>query len=156
MLTILIALSDRKISIQWITQLVSQVLIRWIVVYLVYSAIKLLNNRGQKFYPGAGKGPEGMEKARPTSVHQKLYTVSGCVTCQKSDKSFLGILLKAILAIRYQRFYNPIGILWGKNGYVKLLSHYPLAGSESNVCVPYSFYLGWQVFLFNDDLNQRK
>ena len=136
--------------------MVSQVLIRWIVVYLVYSAIKLLNNRGQKFNPGAGKGPERMEKARPTSVHQKVYTVSGCVTCQKSDKSFLGILFESNFSHSVSKILQSNWYLMGENGYVKLLSSYPLAGSESNVCVPYSFYLRWLVFRFNDDLNQRK
>ena len=110
----LAALSDRKISIQWITQLVSQVLIRWIVVYLVYSAIKLLNNRGQKFYPGAGKGPEGMGKARPTSVHQKLYTVSGRVTCQKADKSFLGILFESNFSHSVSKILQSNWYLMGK------------------------------------------
>ena len=110
----LAALSDRKISIQWITQLVSQVLIRWIVVYLVYSAIKLLNNRGQKFYPGAGKGPEGMGKARPTSVHQKLYAVSGCVTCQKADKSFLGILFESNFSHSVSKILQSNWYLMGK------------------------------------------
>ena len=39
------ALSTGYKSIQWITQLVSQVLIRWIVTYPVDSAIQRLNNR---------------------------------------------------------------------------------------------------------------
>ena len=33
------------ISIQWIVQLVSPILIRWIVIYLVDSDIQRLNNR---------------------------------------------------------------------------------------------------------------
>ena len=35
------------ISIQWITQLVSLILICWIAIYPVDSAIQVLNNRGQ-------------------------------------------------------------------------------------------------------------
>ena len=34
-----------RIKIQWITQLVSQILIRWIVIYPVDSAIQRLNDR---------------------------------------------------------------------------------------------------------------
>ena len=41
-----IALSDGQISIHWITQLVFQILIRWIVIYPVYSTIQLMNNPG--------------------------------------------------------------------------------------------------------------
>ena len=36
-----------SISIQWITQLVSQILVHWIVIYQVDSAIRHLNNQGQ-------------------------------------------------------------------------------------------------------------
>ena len=43
-----IAISDGSIFIQWIVQLVSQILIHWIVIYPVDSAIQRLNNRGQK------------------------------------------------------------------------------------------------------------
>ena len=41
-----IALSNGLISIQWIVQLVSPILIRWIVIYSLDSAIQRLNNRG--------------------------------------------------------------------------------------------------------------
>ena len=37
---------NRIKSIQWIAQLVSLILIRWIVIYPVDSAIQRLNNRG--------------------------------------------------------------------------------------------------------------
>ena len=36
-------------TIHWIAQLVSLILIRWIVIYAVYSAIQLLNNWGMKY-----------------------------------------------------------------------------------------------------------
>ena len=36
-----------SISIQWITQLVSEILVHWIVIYQVDSAIRHLNNQGQ-------------------------------------------------------------------------------------------------------------
>ena len=39
----------QKISIQWIVQLVSQILICWIVIYPVDSAIQCLNNLGQNY-----------------------------------------------------------------------------------------------------------
>ena len=97
------------------------------MVYLVYSAIKLLNNRGQKFIPGAGKGPEGMEKARPTSVHQKLYTVSGCVTCQKSDKSFLGILFESNFSHSVSKILQSSWYLMGKK--MGMLNYYPTTPS---------------------------
>ena len=42
-----IALSSGQISLQWITQLVFLILIRWIVLYPMDSAIQRLNNRGQ-------------------------------------------------------------------------------------------------------------
>ena len=42
-----IALSTGYKSIQWITQLVSLILIRWIVIYPVDSAIQRLNNWGK-------------------------------------------------------------------------------------------------------------
>ena len=42
-----IALSNGSICIQRITQLVSQILIRWLVIYLVDSTIQLLTNWGQ-------------------------------------------------------------------------------------------------------------
>ena len=41
-----IALSTGQISIQWILQLVSSIVIRWIAIYPVDSAIQRLNNRG--------------------------------------------------------------------------------------------------------------
>jgi len=41
---------DSARFIQWIMQLVSELLIHWIVIYLVDSVIKLLNNR-DKLYP---------------------------------------------------------------------------------------------------------
>ena len=40
-------LSTGYIFIQWITQLVSIILIHWIMIYLVYCAIENLNNWGQ-------------------------------------------------------------------------------------------------------------
>ena len=43
-----IELSSGLISVQWIMQLVSLILIRWIVIYLVDSPIRRLNNRGQQ------------------------------------------------------------------------------------------------------------
>ena len=42
-----IALSTGQITIKWITQLVLVLVIRWIEIYPVDSAIHLLNNRGQ-------------------------------------------------------------------------------------------------------------
>ena len=42
-----IVLSIELISIQWIVQLVSLILIHWRVIYVVNSAITLLNNWGQ-------------------------------------------------------------------------------------------------------------
>ena len=42
-----IALSSGYISIQWIAQLVSLILIHWIVIYPVDSVVQPLNNRGQ-------------------------------------------------------------------------------------------------------------
>ena len=42
-----IVLSKGSISIQWIVQLVSPVLIRCIVIYLLNSAIQCLNNQGK-------------------------------------------------------------------------------------------------------------
>ena len=44
-----IALSTGQKSNQWITQLVSQILIHWIVIYPVDSAIQRLRNRGQEW-----------------------------------------------------------------------------------------------------------
>ena len=41
-------------AIQWITQLVSQKLISWIVIYPVYSTIQLMNNPGL-YSKGIGK-----------------------------------------------------------------------------------------------------
>ena len=43
----LITLSTGQITIHWITQLVSLILIRWIVIYPVDSSIQSLNNRGE-------------------------------------------------------------------------------------------------------------
>ena len=43
-----IALSTGQISIQWILQLVSPIVIPWIMIYPVDSAIQHLNNRGLK------------------------------------------------------------------------------------------------------------
>ena len=40
-------LSTGLIPIQWITQLVSLILIRWLVIYPVESSFQRLNNRGQ-------------------------------------------------------------------------------------------------------------
>ena len=44
-----IALSTGQTTIQWITRLVFVILIHWISIYPVDSAIQLLNNWGQKF-----------------------------------------------------------------------------------------------------------
>ena len=43
-----IALSTGQIAIQWIVQLVSLILIYWIEIYPMDSAIQLLNNWGLK------------------------------------------------------------------------------------------------------------
>ena len=45
-----IALSDGLISIHWITQLISPILIRWIVIYPMDSAIQPLNNQSHIFF----------------------------------------------------------------------------------------------------------
>ena len=43
------ALFNGQMTIQWITQLVFIILIHWIAIYPVDSAIQLLNNRGQEY-----------------------------------------------------------------------------------------------------------
>ena len=47
---------------QWIVQLVFLLLIRWIAIYLVDSAIQLLNNQGQldKAFEQLGPGLDGL------------------------------------------------------------------------------------------------
>ena len=47
---------NSTITIQWITQLFPAILIHWIVIYPVDSAIQLLNNLGQRlsFVYGVG------------------------------------------------------------------------------------------------------
>ena len=45
-----ITLSTLYVTIYWITRLVSLILIHWIVIYMLDSAIEVLNSCGQKVY----------------------------------------------------------------------------------------------------------
>ena len=70
---------------QWITQLVSVILIHWIAIYPVDSAIQLLNNQGMIF---EGKGWVISDKnyGRGTKTISSCEVISPMLSPKKQEK----------------------------------------------------------------------